>query len=224
MVTKFSTEDVRSVSATEIPVLDPKNLVVGPINPEFNMRSSSVFDFAAKTSSGFGSQNLEHEDFFICLRAFLWYVPELEPRYLEGANWEHLYELEKHKAKCVSELYARFTARDDLAITCVKRDGFTGIGFDSVFTRYPAETQDNPDYIFWPEHIRGGGQAIGRYFLHCILHLSSLDGAYTYGREKGVYTNHAVAIDNILLDHFGKNSFPFRDRMNEEYTIILRGE
>lgn len=212
------------MSATEIPVLDPKNLVVGPVNPEFNIRSSSVFDFVAKTSSGFGTQNLEHNDFFNCLRASLWYVPKLQPSYLEGASWEHFYELKKHKAKCVAELYARFTARDDLAITCVNSNGFTGIGLEPVYTRYPAETQDNPDYIFWPEHILGGGQAVGRYFLHCILQLSSLDEGYRYGQEKGTYTNHAVAIDNKLLHYLGAGSFPFNDCMNEEYTIILRGE
>jgi hypothetical protein len=212
------------VSATEIPVLDPKNLVVGPMNPEFNMRSSCVFDYVAKTFSLISGQNLEHEDCFKCQKARLWYVPELKHLDLERSSWDRFYELEKHRSRCVAELYARFTARDDLFITCVNLDGFTGIGLDSVFTRYPAETQNNPDYIYWPDHIAGGGQDIGRYFLHCILQLSSLDEGYGYGREKGTYKNHAVAIDNKLLDYLGPGSFPVRDRLNEEYTIILRGE
>jgi hypothetical protein len=227
------------MSVTEIPILDPKNIIVrghGDHPTEFY-----IFDPVAKLSLVTGrlwQQRLDQFD--TCTRPVLecWiayapdYTRELFTEPMRQEQWDCIDKLGVGIGgdSCIqiARRSLELTVKNKRALYVVRARGFVGIGIPnedigSDTAPYRDHVGD-PKYKFWPDGTIKQDFHAAQYYLHMMFAHQSANFPYRHQNSSEEFiTNFGVAIDRALADFIGLGTFPNAEQIDDDLILVLKG-
>jgi hypothetical protein len=229
-----------SMSATEIPVLDPKNIIsktfiIEPESTKDDIRSqryNRTYEYDPVARIMFTSRDGQEQA--PCLS--LYYNPNLDEDFIYNALYDD--DVGRMLREAAKLLYAFFKIShtppeyyfrgpqysDDIFYGYFSISGelFTA-GFDDQPCDFGATLETYPGYEFWPPNLPGRGKALASYFPHFAL-LALKEIARQSLEVGGIFPQKVgVVVDAPLAEKVGLENFPDHQIMPDDNVILLTG-
>jgi hypothetical protein len=221
------------VSATEIPVLDPKNIIerkfsAPPDEYGYVRYNLYRYDPVAKIIVGWNPDGAGYGDPFVHFR----FWPKMNEADIIQALIDGDPARPLRNSATVLELFLRrsfgyehggkaFDA--DVLYGFIEGHSLYGMGDRPFGGPTGGYNEGDPGFEFWPEGIPGRGKAITLYALHAALFVLERFADSDFERFPSKSKKVAIAVDDELLMHVGKDKFPTLKLLANGYYLILQG-